>query len=125
MTDHLPTARFRALAFGAMALLLAVTPAAGQQSEQPAEIPSQRIPGWSFTPSVAFGATHDTNVALSDAPADVGRTQGDSYFNIVPGGQLEFAGRYTDFSLNYHGFLRRYLEVDGLNGFDQRASIRL
>ena len=130
MTEHLPTGRgtlagIRALVFGSVALLAAVAPAAGQQTDQQVEVPSQRIAGWSFTPSMAFGATYDTNVALSDAPADLGRTQGDSVFTIVPGGQLEFLGKYSELSLSYRGFLRRYLEVDGLNGFDQRASLNL
>jgi hypothetical protein len=131
MTDHPPTtpsprAGVRAFALGVLALIGVVTaaaPAAAQQSDQPADLPSQRIPGWSFTPSMAFGAIYDNNVGLSDAPAELGRTQGDTYFNIVPGGQLELAGKYTDFSVSYRGFLRRYLEVDGLNGFDQRAAL--
>jgi hypothetical protein len=130
MTEPLPTerpplARIRAFVVGSLALLAAVTPAAGQQSDQAPDIPSQRLPGWSFTPSMALGAIHDTNVELSDTPADPGTPQGDSYFSVVPGGQLEFLGKYTELSLNYRGFLRRYLELDGRNGFDQRASLGL
>ena len=130
MIDTLRTKRPRArgvrtLTLGALALLLTV-PAAAQQSD-PAPSPetqtSYRIPGWSFTPSLALGATYDTNVALIDAPADIGNTQGDTFFNIVPGGQLEFIGKYSDFSANYRGFIRRYLELDALNSYDQRASL--
>src|SRR5688572_779170 len=129
MTDTLRTERprargVRALAFGAIVLLTAaVTPAGAQQQSDPAaEGQSYRIPGWSFTPSLALGATHDTNVALTDERADLGFTEGDTYFNIVPGGQLEFLGKYTDFSASYRGFVRRYLEFDALNSYDQRAS---
>ena len=128
MIDTLRTERSRAggvrtLALGTIALLVAVAPAAAQQSDPAPEAQSYRIPGWSFTPSLALGATYDTNVALIDAPADIGNTQGDTFFNIVPGGQLEFIGKYTDFSANYRGFIRRYLELDALNSYDQRASL--
>jgi hypothetical protein len=113
----------RALALGAIALLVAVAPAAAQRSDQAGETQSYRIPGWSFTPSLALGATYDTNVALSDARADLGVTQGDTFFNIVPAGQLEYLGKYSEFSANYSGFIRRYLELDALNSYDQRASL--
>ena len=130
MMDYLPehgrgVGGTRTLAFGVLAILLTVVPASARQSEPATEIQSYRWPGWSFTPSLAVGAIYDSNVALSNARADLGETQGDSFFNIVPGGQLEFIGKYTDFGLNYRGFVRRYLEVDGLNGFDQRASVNL
>jgi hypothetical protein len=113
----------RVLAFGAIALLLAAAPAAARQSDPGGEAQSYRIPGWSFTPSLALGATYDTNVALSTPSADLGFTEGDTFFNIVPGGQLEFIGKYTDFSANYRGSVRRYVDFEGLNGYDQRASL--
>ena len=130
MIDNLPqhdrrVVEIRALAFGVLVLMLTVLPASARQSEPATEIQSYRWPGWSFTPSLAVGAIYDSNVALSDARADLGETQGDSFFNIVPGGQLEFIGKYTDFGVNYRGFLRRYLEADGLDGFDQRASMNV
>jgi hypothetical protein len=130
MIDTLRTERpraggVRALAFGVIVLLVAVAPAAAQQSDPAPETQSYRIPGWSFTPSLALGATYDTNVALTDARADLGATQGDTFFNIVPGGQLEFIGKYTDFSASYRGFVRRYLEFDALNSYDQRGSLSL
>src|SRR5687767_10364198 len=130
MIDNLPqrsrsVVGIRALAFGGLAMMFTVLPVSARQSEPATEFQSYRWPGWSFTPSLAVGALYDSNVALADARADLGETQGDSLFNIVPGGQLEFIGKYTDFGVNYRGFLRRYLEVDGLNGFDQRASINV
>jgi hypothetical protein len=103
--------------------LAAVVPAAGQQPDPAAELQSYRIPGWSFTPSLALGATYDTNVALTDPRADLGFTEGDTFFNIVPGGQLGFSGKYTDFSASYRGFVRRYLDFDALNSYDQRGSL--
>ena len=125
MIDTLRTGRsraggVRALAFAAIGVLATVAPAAARQSDQAVEIQSYRIPGWSFTPSLALGATYDTNVGLTDPRAF---TEDDTVFNIVPGGQLEFIGKYTDFSANYRGFIRRYLELDALDSYDQRASI--
>jgi hypothetical protein len=107
-----------------LAVLLVGAPIAAQQADQPAvEFQSFRLPGWSFTPSIAFGTIYDTNVALTSPRASIGDTQGDSLFNVVPGGQLEFIGKHTEFSANYRGFLRRYFEVRGLDGFNQRASV--
>ena len=129
MIATLPTARFRrpALrALGATALaLLVAAPASARQSDQSTEAPSYRIPGWSFTPSLAAGTIYDNNVALTTAPAETGQTQGDAYFSLVPGGQLEFVGKHTEFSASYRGFVRRYLDVEGLNGFDQQGALSL
>jgi hypothetical protein len=106
-----------------VALCLATTTAIAQQSvEQATELPTARIPGWSFTPAVAIGVVRDSNVSLSGQTVE-GETQGDALFNIIPSGQLDYYGRYTDFSASYRGFLRRYSDVNGLDGFDQRASL--
>ena len=106
----------------ALGVLLWAVPAAAQTGDQ-AEAESYRLPGWSFTPSLAFGTIYDNNVALSSPRADLGETQGDALFNIVPGGQLEFNGRRSEFSAGYRGFVRRYFDLEGLDGFDQRASL--
>jgi len=107
----------------ALALLLLAVPAAAQQAEQAVEFQSFRMPGWSFTPSVALGVGFDSNVALTSPRADLRETQGDTVFLIVPSGQLEFIGKRTGFSLNYRGFLRHYSDVEGLDNFDQRAAV--
>lgn len=107
-----------------LAVLLAATPAAAQQA-QPTEMDSYRVPGWSFTPGFVFGVVRDTNVALADAPADIGRTESDSLFTINPFGTLEYVGRRTEFSGGYRGFVRRYQEVEGLNSYDQRLFVSL
>lgn len=112
-------------AAGALALALSVATAAAQegQQQQSTEFQSFRIPGWSLTPSIALGAVHDSNVALSAPRASAGETQGDTMFNIVPGLQLELLGKRSDFSASYRGFLRRYMDVEGLDGFDQRGAL--
>ena len=113
------------LGFAAAVLMaaLSVSRAAAQDQTQNAEFPSYQMPGWSFTPAVGIGVVYDSNVALSSPRVSTGETQGDSLFTITPAGQLEFVGKRTGFSANYRGGLRRYLEVSGLDGFDQRASV--
>ena len=110
-------------------LMLAPAPAASQEAAPPPPPPAGesaefgfQMPGWSFTPSVAIGLLHDSNVALSSPRADRGVTQGDSLFTMVPGGELAYDGKLTDFSLSYRGFLRRHLQVTGLDGFNHRGS---
>jgi hypothetical protein len=128
MTDRMRrvTARNGRMALAcALGVLLTTAPAAAQNSEQIVEIESYRIPGWSFTPSVAVGTVYDNNIGLTAPRADLGQTQGDTVFNVVPGAQLEYIRKRTDFSVGYRGFVRRYLSVDGLDSFDQRASMGL
>lgn len=123
MTRSLSVAR-RVAAAAALGLCLAAGPAEARQDNQGAEFQSYRIPGWTFTPAVAFGVIRDSNVALVGGGA--GRavdTQGDAVFTIVPSGQLEFLGKRTEFSAGYRGFLRRYADVEGLDAFDQRATL--
>jgi hypothetical protein len=119
------TRRRGLLTIAALTAALLAAPAAAQQADQAdVEFQSYRIPGWSFTPALAAGAMHDTNVALTTATAEAGETQSDTIFSIVPSGQLEYLGRRSDFSASYRGFLRRYAEVRGLDGYDQRAVVR-
>ena len=108
----------------ALGVLLGAGSAAAQSTDPVVEFQSYQLPGWSFTPSLAFGTTYDSNVALSSPRAeDLGRTEGDTLFTIVPGAQLEFHNRRTDFSANYRGYVRRYSDFEGLDGFDSRASV--
>ena len=105
----------------ALGVLLWAAPAAAQNSEIEPE--SFNLPGWSFTPSMGFGLIYDSNVALSSPRADLGSTEGGTLVSIVPGGQLEFNSRRSEFAAKYRGFIRRYPDFEGLNGFDQRASL--
>ena len=98
-----------------------VTGPAGDSGD--VEFPGWQLPGWSFTPSMAIGAVHDSNVALTSARADLGRTEGDWLFSIGPAGRLRYAGRRSDFTAGYRGAFRRHLEVNGLDAFSQRATL--
>ena len=111
----------RALATAA-ALALVATAAAAQDTP---EFTSWRVPGWSFTPAFTFGGLYDSNVALADAPADTGRTAGDRLLVFQPSGHLEFLSPRTEFATGYRGYLRRYVDVRELNGFDQQGYLSL
>lgn len=116
LRSHRPTV----VAF-ALAALCAV-PAAGQ--EQSTEFPSWRVPGWSFTPGIVFGALYDTNVAVA-SPNVQQTTASDKLFRVEPFGQLEFFSPRTTFNAGYRGSLRRYVELSDLDGVDHRAFLSL
>jgi hypothetical protein len=113
----------RRAAAAALVLAFAAARAIAQQPEQNVEFQSFRLPGWSITPSVALGVVYDSNVALTTPTAEAGDTRGDALFTILPGGSIEYIGRQTNFSAGYRGLLRRYTDVEGLNGFDQRSVV--
>lgn len=93
---------------------------------QTSEFPATQIPGWSFTPGIIASAVFDDNVALAATLPTQPDTRGDQLFLIEPSGQLAFNGPRTTFGTGYRGYLRRYFDLDALNGFDQRgyASLR-
>lgn len=110
-------------ALAALALSAAAVAPAGAQ-EPAAEIQSWRIPGWTFTPGVTFGALYDTNVAI--ASPDVNRkTASDRLFQLEPSGRLEYFSPRTTFSSGYQGALRRYVDLRDLDGTDHRATLSL
>lgn len=109
----------------AVAVAALLVPAPARAQERPAEIEGYDIPGWSFTPSFTFGMIHDSNVALTGRAAEGGGTVGDTFFNLVPGGRLSLLSPRTQFDASYTGYLRRYVDIDQLNGFDQRAFVSL
>ena len=102
-----------------VAMLLIGSVARGQ--ERPSEFDGYEIPGWSFTPSFTFATLYDSNVALAGRTPELGGTLGDTLFTLVPGGRLSMLSTRTQFSAGYQGSLRRYMDVEQLNGFEQRA----
>jgi hypothetical protein len=107
----------------AMPILLAGLAGSAAAQDSSSEFASWRTPGWSFTPGVTLAGVFDSNVALVSAPADTRQTQSDQLFIAQPFGQLEFMSRRTQFATGYQGYMRRYTDVDELNGFDQRGYI--
>jgi len=108
----------------AAALVLALGAPASAQQQQETEFASWRVPGWSFTPGLSIGAVRDNNVALA-APGETAPADADTLFGIEPFGSLEFFSTRTEFSGGYRGYLRRYMEIEELNGFDQRLHVQL
>lgn len=121
--DMRNAATFRRAGSAAVGLCLLLAPVSAQEQDRAVELQSYRIPGWSFTPSVAIGAIYDTNIALASPTATTGETQGDTVLNIVPAGQLRYLGKQTEFATSYGGFVRRYMDADGLDEFAQRAAL--
>ena len=98
-----------------LALLLAAPRAA--QDAPPAEFQSWRLPGWTFTPGVIVRRAPTTPTSPSRfPPADTGKTASDKLFEIEPFGQLEYFSPRTMFSSGYHGFVRRYVDFNELDG---------
>lgn len=95
------------------------------QDQPPTEVQSAPIAGWSFRPGVAIGALYDSNVAITTAPASTRTTPSDTLLTIDPVGALRYLGKRTTFDASYRGTIRRYTELDGLNGFDQHANLRV
>jgi hypothetical protein len=104
----------------AAALLLASSSRASAQ-QSPSEFESGNMPGWTFTPGVVASTIYDDNVGLSANFPTEPPPQGDLLFVIEPSGQLEFVGPHTNFSSGYRGYLRRYSDLEQLNGYDQRG----
>ena len=107
------------------AILLAGTAGSAAAQESSSEFTSWRTPGWSFTPGVTVAGGFDSNVALASAPADTRRTQSDGLFIAEPFAQLEFVSPRTEFSSGYQSYVRRYIDIEQLNGLDHRAYVSL
>ena len=105
----------------ALAALLWPAAAVAQQSNllQPAAVNQLAPPGWSVTPSLAYGGSWDDNVLV--------RGEGDptaaDFLNVVnPRVALDFTGRRGQISTNYDGAFAIYRDLDSLNSYDQRFS---
>jgi hypothetical protein len=109
--------------FSVLAVCGCVTGPAAAQDQQ-AEFRPTRLPGWTFTPGVVFGALFDTNVAI--ASPDVNKkTDSDALFHLAPFGDLSYLGPRTSFSSGYRGTLQRYFDFDNLDGTDHWAYLSL
>jgi hypothetical protein len=107
----------------ATAIVLAGAGVAGAQDP---ELPSGRTPGWSFTPGMSIAGVYDTNVALAAESPVRRQSQSDRLVVAAPFAQLDFTSKRTELSTGYQGYLRRYVDLSQLDGFDQHghASVR-
>lgn len=111
---HLAPIRRAAL----VATLFALTAPAVSAQERSAEFPTHLNPGLTFTPGISVAGVWDSNVALA-APS--GRAASDNLFIFEPFGQLELVSPRTELVAGYKGYVRRYTDVEALNGYDQRG----
>jgi hypothetical protein len=116
--------RPRPIAAAALAAAVLTAGTAAAQDRQ-SEFDGYVIPGWSFTPGISIATVWDTNVALAGRSGDTGRTEGDNIFNIAPFGRIALESRRTQFSVGYRGYIRRHVDIESLNGFDQNAHASL
>lgn len=116
--------RLSALALGALCTLCSMTAAPAAAQDQPSELQSWRVPGWSFTPGIIIGTLYDTNVTMS-SPDGRTRTPADTLFQLEPFGRLEYVSPRTAFSSGYQGSLRRYFDLGSLDGTDHRGYLSL
>jgi hypothetical protein len=107
------------------AMLLLVAGAAGAQDTS-AEITTGKGPGWTFTPGLSIGGLYDSNVALAAESPAREQAQSDRMLVAQPSARIDFLAKRTSFTAGYQGNLRRYMDLDQLNGFDQHghASLR-
>ena len=101
------------------AVILAITSSVSAQ-ERSTEFESRALPGLTFTPSIAVGGLWDSNVGVAGNRGFGQKTERDVLFTLEPQGLLEFRNNRTEFAGGFKGYLRRYVEIDELNGFDQR-----
>lgn len=103
---------------------LACLAAAPARAQEPAEVEGYVLPGWTFTPGFTLSGLYDSNVSLAGRSVS-GTTEGDNLLVLVPSARVGLLAPRTTFSAGYRGYLRRYLEIDQLNGYDQRADLHL
>lgn len=103
-----------------LAAVLAAAPSVLFAQERPSEFEGWVLPGLTFTPGVTFSSMWDSNVALAGRPA-TGSTADDMLFQVAPYAQLDLNTSRTNATAGYRGYIRRYADIDSLNGYDQRA----
>jgi hypothetical protein len=116
--------RLLARAIGALALCAAAASSARAQ-EPPTEFDAWRLPGWTITPGITVGTLFDSNVAIASAPAAARSTASDTLFQIEPFGQVDYVSPRVTFDTGYQGVVRRYVQLNDLDGTDQRAFVSL
>jgi hypothetical protein len=108
-----------------MAAVLTASAGSAMAQETPPEFAAWRTPGWSFTPGVTIGPMWDSNVALTSAPAEANSVQADTLLVVQPTLQVGYASTRTSLAGGYAGYIRRYKDLDQLNGVDHRSYFSL
>lgn len=106
----------------AVAIVALLVPRA-VQAQAFAEVDSQEaVPGWLFTPRVAFGVTADNNPLFA---SDGNPAPDDTVANVGPGLRLDYRAKHTTFGVGYTGTLVRYRTLEEFDSFDQGAHAEL
>src|SRR3954470_23378145 len=75
--------------------------------------------GWSFTPSLGYGASWDDNVLVRGS----GDAETGDLVNVIsPRGTLDLNGRRAQVSLTYDGAFVRYRDLSTLDSYDQHGA---
>lgn len=115
--------RHRAVVIGAV---LCTAVAGGRAAAQDmTELPAGRTPGLTFTPGLSLGTVFDSNVALAAVSPTKRQAESDRLLLAEPFVQLDLVTRRTELSGGYQGYVRRYMDFDQLNGFDQHGHATL
>jgi hypothetical protein len=76
--------------------------------------------GWTFTPGLVATTGWDNNALILGE----GRETPDDFVNVInPRAEAVFKGRRGEFAGSYDGAFRLYRSLDGLNSFDQQATV--
>lgn len=114
--------RFPKILIASLIVLVAIGLArVASAQDQATEFESWRLPSWSFTPGIVFGTVYDSNVAVSFPPAETGKVASDKLFTAEPFVQLEYYSPRTTFATGYRGLMRRYFDLEELNGYQPNA----
>jgi hypothetical protein len=108
-----------------IAAVLTGSAGSAMAQETPSEFALWRTPGWSFTPGVTIGPLWDSNVALASTASADAPAEGDSLLVVEPTVQVRYVSNRTEVNGGYLGYVRRYKDLDELNGVDHRGYFSL
>jgi hypothetical protein len=99
-----------------------------QASTALAQVVSQSVepsaaPGWSLTPSIAFGGVADDNVLMQGNEAKAVNVSGDLLSVVTPRASLDFNSRRGHLTLDYTGSFELYRQFDSLDNFNQFEAV--
>jgi len=98
---------------------------ASTRAQEPVGSPMQSFSyasGWMFTPAMGFGETYDDNIALFGVTSGA-TTSGDVVQTWLPGADLHYSGRHTEFGLGYSGSFLNYQTFSTLNRWSQHGRL--
>ena len=80
---------------------------------------SPQSPGWVFTPSLVYQGAWDDNALVIFDP----QPPSDFLTLVNPRAAVNYNGRLSEFDASYDGAFVLYRQLDGLNSYDQHATV--